>query len=224
MDSLEKLVEAFKKFPGIGPRQARRFAYHLLHEEKGRVAELAGLIGKLQGGIAICEKCFRFFSQKNPTETAIHQCALCQDQNRDQQTLMIVTQDTDINAVEQRRMYNGLYFVIGKNIELASSDPFALPRLQELRSQIIDGQRPGLKEIILAMNANTEGEHTAEVVRKSLREVAMTIASTGGGSGGNGGTSSGTFRITSLGRGLSTGTELEYSDAETLKSAIDNRR
>ncbi len=207
MDSLEKLVEIFKKFPGIGPRQARRFAYHLLNEEKSTVAELARLVQDLQSGVNVCEKCFRFFAQKNKTESAVNQCSICQDQNRDRSILMILTQDTDISAVEQRKMYNGLYFVMGKNAELTSHDPFALPRLQELKKQIAGGQRLDLKEIILAMNANTEGEHTSEIIRKALREIPDSK-----------------FKITMLGRGLSTGTELEYSDAETLKSAIENRR
>lgn len=216
MDTFEKLVEQFKKFPGIGPRQARRFAYHLLNEPKTEVEQLSNLIHNLQSGISACQNCFRYFSPKfNPIDEADYGtdnqkhllCPICLDQNRDTSTLMLVTQDTDIYAVEQRKMFNGLYFVIGKNAELGQMDPESIPRLKDLQNQITSNKRSGLREIILAMNANTEGEHTADIIRKNLKELKL----------------SGT-RITALGRGLATGTELEYSDADTLKSAIENRR
>lgn len=213
MDTLEKLIEEFKKFPGIGPRQARRFAYHILHLDQDSAATLGALVGKLKTGISTCSRCFRFFSLKNEAMNP-PLCSICLDQNRDQKTLMILTQDTDINAVEQRRIYNGLYFVIGKNAELGSLDPLTLPRLRSLEERIVRDieESNSIKEIILAMNANTEGEHTAEIIERKLREIGATLHPEK------------KFRITTLGRGLSTGTELEYSDAETLKSAIENRR
>jgi recombination protein RecR len=213
MDTLEKLIEEFKKFPGIGPRQARRFAYHILHLDQDSAAHLGSLVGKLKTGISVCSRCFRFFSLKNEAMNP-PLCNICLDQNRDQKTLMILTQDTDINAVEQRRIYNGLYFVMGKNAELGSLDPLTLPRLRDLEERILKDveESNSIKEIILAMNANTEGEHTAEIIERKLREISAILHPEK------------KFRITSLGRGLSTGTELEYSDAETLKSAIENRR
>lgn len=226
MDTLEKLIEEFKKFPGIGPRQARRFAYHILHLDDASATNLSDLVGKLKSGIATCSRCFRFFSLKNAAMSP-PLCSLCLDQNRDQRTLMILTQDTDINAVEQRRIYNGLYFVMGKNAELSSLDPLTLPRLRDLEDRIRKDANPSesietssvsnadtnaVREIILAMNANTEGEHTGEIIERKLREINATLPADK------------RFKVTALGRGLSTGTELEYSDAETLKSAIENRR
>jgi recombination protein RecR len=217
MDTLEKLIEEFKKFPGIGPRQARRFAYHILNLDQDSAAHLGALVGRLKSGISTCSRCFRFFSPKFAIENEAKTpplCGICLDQNRDQRTLMIVTHDTDINAVEQRRIYNGLYFVMGKSAELSSLDPLTLPRLRDLEDRIKKdaGREQQTKEIILAMNANTEGEHTAEIIERRLREVSATLPPEA------------RFRVTALGRGLSTGTELEYSDAETLKSAIENRR
>jgi recombination protein RecR len=216
MDTLEKLIEEFKKFPGIGPRQARRFAYHILHLDQDSAATLSALVGRLKTGISTCSRCFRFFSSKNEAMNP-PLCNICLDQNRDHKTLMVLTQDTDINAVEQRRIYSGLYFVMGKNAELGSLDPIALPRLRDLEQRILDevesdGEKKGLREIILAMNANTEGEHTAEIISRKLRDISATLHPDK------------KFRVTALGRGLSTGTELEYSDTETLKSAIENRR
>ncbi len=211
MDTLEKLVEAFKKFPGIGPRQARRFAYHILNESPENALQLSDLIKKLKTGIQSCDLCFRFFAPRFENQT---RCSLCTDQNRDRQILMLLTQDTDISAIEQRRIYNGLYFILGKNIELSSTDPAELPRLYDLKKQF-EGEIPErkeVKEIILAMNANTEGEHTAEIAKTFLKSQILASQAPS------------SVRITTLGRGLSTGTELEYSDAETLKSALENRR
>lgn len=210
MDNLEKLVEAFRTFPGIGPRQARRFAYHLLHETETDVAELGTLILNLKKGIHTCSLCMRFFSPRIPEQ---QQCSVCMDGHRDMSTLMILSQDTDISAVEQRKIYNGYYFVIEKNAELGSLDPYAIPRLTELKAQLQSHEmRKDVREIILAMNANTEGEHTAELIKRYLKEQIVPLL------GGR------TLSITLLGRGLSTGTELEYSDSDTLKSALENRR
>ncbi len=224
MDTLEKLIEEFKKFPGIGPRQARRFAYYILNLDQDSAATLGTLVTKLKSGISTCSRCFRFFSLKNETMNP-PLCSICLDHNRDQQTIMILTQDTDINVVEQRKMYNGLYFVMGKNAELGSLDPIALPRLRDLEKRILQDagqslsastesgmESNAIKEVILAMNANTEGEHTAMIIERRLRDICASLQPER------------RFRITALGRGLSTGTELEYSDAETLKSAIENRR
>lgn len=244
MDTLEKLVELFKKFPGIGPRQARRFAYHILNEPTDQANELGELIKKLKSGILSCDLCFRFFAPKSDLQKLCNQCS---DLNRDPNILMLLTQDTDISAIEQRKIYNGLYFVVGKNAELTTMHPSDIPRLQDLKKQFEKFEsgaqttkgaefkhdiqinqpspnpattsnltektaRKDIKEIILAMNANTEGEHTAEIIRTFLKSEILPL---------NGHSN---IRITTLGRGLSTGTELEYSDAETLKSALDNRR
>lgn len=210
MDKLEKIVEAFKRFPGIGPRQARRFAYHLLHETTGDVTELGTLILNLKQGVSTCPLCQRFFSAKHDAQTM---CTTCIDTNRDAGTLMLLTQDTDIAAVEHRKIYNGFYFVIGKNAELGTIDPLAIPRLSELRRQILElPERAHVKEIILAMNANTEGEHTAQIIKKYIKDEILLK------------NPERKIQITLLGRGLSTGTELEYSDSETLKSALENRR
>lgn len=213
MDSLEKLIQEFRKFPGIGPRQARRFAYHILHSTESEAQELSQLIVGLKKGIAVCSKCFRFFSQKNENATT-PLCSLCLDPNRDQQTLMILSQDTDIAALEQRKIYNGLYFIVGKHAELSSFDPISIPRLKDLENRVLHDSTTDapLKEIILAMNANTEGEHTAAIIEKNLKLLTQHLPKEQ------------KPVTTILGRGLSTGTELEYSDAETLKSAIENRR
>jgi len=111
-----------------------------------------------------------------------------------------VVSDADLQALERSHTYRGRYFVLGGLIHLASEKANGL-RLRELGAA---AKRAGIKEIVLAFPANPEGDATASVVRTELEGSKA--------------------KITSLGRGLSTGSELEYADPETLKSALENRR
>ncbi len=203
-DSFNKLIELFRRFPGIGPRQAKRFAYFLLTKDSGYLAELTRAVAELKKDTARCEECFRFF-QKRGKESS---CLLCRETNRGNDTLMIVATDTDLESVEKSGGFAGRYFVLGGTIALLDTKPQAPLRLKELEQRIRKDLKTGeLKEIIFALSANPEGEHTADALRATL---APLIANT-------------TIKISTLGRGLSTGSELEYADAETLKSALKNR-
>lgn len=205
MNNLDKLITYFERFPGIGARQARRFAFHILTLPETETAELASLINSLQGTVVECASCHRFFSKSGSTAT---ECNICSDANRDRQKLTVVTTDTDITAIERSGSYDGLYFVLGGTIPLL--DTKSAPKL---RSGALKGlvehrlQHDELQEIILAFAVNPDGENTARFVQSLLAE---TIAGT-------------TLTISELGRGLSTGSELEYADPETLKNAFSNR-
>lgn len=202
MSSIEKLTEIFRKFPGVGPRQARRFVYHLLSRNDGTVDEIVTNINRLKNDVAQCKLCQRFFALKNPEMPDT--CPICVDGNREQNILMIVPRDVDLDNMEKSRAFNGLYFVLGGNVPILEEKPQSFIRQVELLERI---GKLTLKEVIIATSANPEGENTfyyvQELLKKSLGE---------------------NIRITTLGRGLSTGTELEYSDADTIKSAMMNRR
>jgi recombinational DNA repair protein RecR len=149
---------------------------------------------------------------------------------------MIVVKDIDLLAIERSRAYNGLYFVLGNTVPILDEEPHKkirqgelLYRINELvgieneastieelsaelnsiSSMIKDSAKENskLKEVIVATSVNTEGEHTAFYINTLLRPYVEKYG----------------FKITTLGRGLSTGTELEYSDGDTLKSALENR-
>jgi len=133
-------------------------------------------------------------------------CLICGNDQRDQEKLMIVSKDVDFETIEKSGSYNGLYFILGGTIPILEKSPERRVRSKELLTRI---ERVGeeLKEIILAMNVNAEGENTEEYIRKILEPLASKF----------------NFKISLLGRGLSTGTELEYSDTETIKNALRNR-
>lgn len=199
MDPLSKLAEYFREFPGIGPRQAKRFVYFLLTRNSAHLEDIARLILEIKKSVRICSSCFRFYPDGKSTI-----CPICNDSNRDASELMIVSRDVDFEAVEKSKVYHGYYFVLGGLLPILEKEPEKRVRLHELKDRIKKGQ---FKEIILSLNATAEGEHTADFVRDYIKENF----------------SDSDLKITVLGRGLSTGTELEYADGETIKSALKNR-
>lgn len=210
MQTFDKLAEMFRSFPGIGPRQAKRFVYFLLSRDKEYLEELNALIANLKEHIVQCKECFRFFQRRNGASL----CPICADPNRDTGELMVVAKDTDLEAMEKSGTYHGKYFVLGGTIALVERKNADKLRTKELVVFLERRLRPrqsassphasaSLKEIILALSANPDGEHTADELKTLLTPLSV--------------------KISTLGRGLSTGSELEYADKETLKSALKNR-
>jgi recombination protein RecR len=206
MTSLDKLIAYFEKFPGVGVRQARRFAFHILTLNKANVTEMAELITSLPQSVTECENCHRFFSDTNYKSTTT--CSICGDTNRDKQKLLVVARDSDIQAIERSNLYDGLYFVLGGTIPLLNDyDNAKKLRGGALKALVTDRAESGLQEIILAFSINPDGENTSRYIEGLLKELIETHD----------------FKVSHLGRGLSTGSELEYADAETIKSALKSR-
>ncbi len=205
---LEKVAEYFLKFPGIGPKQARRFAYFLSATDERFVKELSSLLIKLRESVRRCPECFRFFELKEGGESM---CNICRDQSRDGSILLVVEKDVDFENIERSHIYNGLYFILGGVIPLSETEPTARIRAKELfnlvqkKAKLSKGSN--LSEVIIATSATLEGENTVQYLKKILEPLASNFK----------------LKISVLGRGLSTGTELEYSDSSTLSSALKNR-
>ncbi len=203
MTSLEKLIEHFEKFPGIGSRQARRFAFHLLTLNQGDVAELSELIRSIRTNVIECPSCCRFHSMYNNNPL----CSICSNESRDRSKLIIVERDTDIDAIERGGVYDGLYFVLGGTVPLLDTQDIKKLRGGALKHLVGTRAKEGLKEIILGFSVNPDGENTARYIEILLKESINESA----------------LKITHLGRGLSTGSELEYADPETIKNSFKNR-
>ncbi len=196
-DRVEDLARAFERFPGIGPRQARRFVYHLLGVTPSDRSRMADLIAQLASDVRQCAECMRYGNGGAPV------CNYCADPMRDDSILLVVEKDQDLLALERAGTYRGRYFVLGGVLTLSGK---GVIRERELLRAIDRKLAKGLKEIILALSATSEGENTVDHLRQVLtpyREKA---------------------KLTQLGRGLATGSELEYSDAETLSGALQNRK
>jgi len=215
MDTIEKLTEIFKSFPGIGPRQAKRFVYFLLTRNKSYIKEFTTLVEELQKEIQICQECYRYFTKGKQTVTL---CNICSGKNRDLDSLMIVARDIDLENIEKSHCFNGKYFVLGGTVPILDKNPETKVRLRELLSTIEKRTAPaserdpslekvGLREIILGFSINPESEYTADFIIQALNPLVTKY----------------NLKISHLGRGLSTGTELEYSDSDTIKNALKNR-
>ena len=205
MDHLNRLHDLFRQFPGIGPRQSKRFVYFLLGASDAYRKMLAKEILEIASHVTICSSCYRYFDNKGLEK---HTCAVCADTTRDSEALMIVAKDVDLEAFEKSKAYKGFYFVLGNTLSLTERDPESKIRTKELVFAIESRAKSGLKEVILALSLNSEGENTREFIESYISPLVKMHS----------------LKVSILGRGLSTGTELEYSDAETIKNALLGRR
>jgi len=205
MTTIDKLTEYFAEFPGIGPRQAQRFVYYLLTRNPEYIENFLRLVGDLKNHVHICSLCYRFFQTENHKNSL---CEICRNNNRDKSVLTIVSRDVDLDKIEKTHALSGLYFVLGGSVPILEKTLENRIRQKELINTVMERiKNHKLSEIILALNATPEGENTAEYVASLLRSTATEHG----------------IKISHLGRGISTGTELEYSDSDTIKNALKNR-
>jgi len=194
---LARVIEAFEKLPGIGPKSAQRLSYYLLHVPQLDLDLFAKALGSLKKETVLCSIC-KNVSERDP-------CPICDDKSRDFSTVMVVEQPLDILAFERMGKYNGLYHVLHGSIDpLANIGPDEI-YIEELVKRIGKGKTT-FKEIIIATNPTMEGEATAMYLNKKLKATNSKI------------------KITRLGMGVPTGADLEYADEVTLREAIEGRR
>lgn len=205
MNNIDKLTEYFSKLPGIGPRQAKRFVYFLLTRDDHYLKNLSENILNLKEAVNVCKTCFCYFQSKNPKAKDV--CDICSDTSRDDSVFMVVGKDADMENIEKNNIYNGRYFILGGYLPILK-DSASWVRSKELFNLIErEVNNKNLKEVILALSLNPEGENTIHHINQILEPLVKKHS----------------IKVTTLGKGLSTGTELEYSDDDTLKNALKNR-
>jgi len=201
------IVNLFRKLPGVGPRQAARFVIALMNKPEEELRELGTAITNLRKDISFCTACFNISDNHEKLQSDLGLsglCAVCLDNKRDQTKLLVVEKVTDLDSIERTGLYKGLYHVLGGAINpLDGFTPETL-RLRELEARInkLGGTNV---ELIIATNPNTAGETTSHYIREVF------------------GNKKGVF-LTRLARGLSSGSNLEYTDEITLKNALDYRK
>jgi len=200
--TIQKLIDLFSKFPTVGPRTASRFVFYLLRLPKEEVEKLTASISELKNNIKICKSCFNPFDPSPISGQGDELCQICSNPSRDKSLLCIVSNETDLTTIEKTKKYQGLYFILGGTVSALKKTDLEKLRIKEL--EITIKNRPEIQEIILALNANTEGEATALYLERFLKPFNK--------------------KITRLGRGLPVGAELEYADEETLKAAFEGRK
>ncbi len=201
MSKIDDLQELLKKLPGIGPRQARRFVYFFLSADENYMSRLSSLINDLRSDKKICSFCRRVHFDSISGEL----CPTCSDTSRDQSKVLVIEKNSDFENFERSGVWDGRYFLILKNVGLTEDDPSARLQLDRLKTSIESGQT---SEVVTALSVNPDGEYTTEYIHKSLTPLVK----------------SHNLSISALARGLSTGSEIEYADSETLKNALENRK
>jgi recombination protein RecR len=199
---LEKLALFFERFPGIGPRQAARFVYHLIDEDKSAINEFMKLLGGLEKA-KHCENCFQVFESREAQEKI---CRICADKNRDKTTVLVVEKDLDLKNIEKTKSFDGLYYVLGGVMSPLNSGKSKNLKLKELFERAKNSKE--IKEIILGLSATVEGETTSRYIEKILEPLQKERE----------------LKMSRLARGLTTGAELEYMDSETIKNSLLNRK
>jgi len=204
-DPFDQLVQIFKLFPGIGIRQAKRFVYFLLQQDQNFINRMTQALQGTRENIHLCQESFQFFTDQDPAAIL---SPIVRDTTRTKTQLMIVVKDLDLENIERTNAYQGQYFVLGNLVPMIATDVEKFVRINELEALIIQrAQNNDLQEIIFSTPTNPEGEHTRAYVLGRIQTLIDQF----------------NLQTTTLGRGLSTGTELEYIDPDTFRNALSGR-
>ncbi|MEA1977986.1 MAG: recombination mediator RecR [Chloroflexota bacterium] len=191
---VERLIEAFARLPGIGPKTASRLTYFLLRAPEGESLELAEALREMRTHTRFCSLCF------NITSNDADPCLICSDAGRDSSKICLVEEPLDVLALERTGEYSGHYHVLhGALSPIDGIGPDDL-RIAELMERLQGG---AIQELIIATNPTLEGEATAMYIKQSMEGSEV--------------------RITRLARGLPSGGDLEYADITTLSQALRGR-
>lgn len=159
-----RLIEAFSRLPGIGPKSASRLTYYLLRSQSDDTTELAEALTELRDRTRFCSVCFNI-TEENP-------CPICKSEERDRNVICVVEEPLDVMAIERTREYRGLYHVLhGVISPMDGIGPEEL-RIRELIDRVDAGT---IKEVILATNPSLEGENTAMYIQRKLSKPMIKI-------------------------------------------------
>lgn len=198
---IQKLIAHFQKLPGIGPRQATKFALRLTKMPDHEIKAIASDMVDLKASIGECKECFLLFDR--PKTNHISLCQFCRDNQRDRKKICVVTNDHDALAIEKTKTYDGLYHVLGGYVSLLDKKENLELNLLSLKDRLTKKSSEAT-EVILALNVTTDGQATALYLEKFLQDAGV--------------------KISRLAQGLSTGSEIEYADDQTLINALKHRR
>lgn len=194
----KQIVKLLQKLPGVGPRQASRFVVALMGKPESELKEIGSAIANLKKEIKFCPICFNISDN--------HHCSICTDPKRDSSKILIVEKVADLESIEKTGLYKGIYHVLGGAINPLDGITGEKLKIKELHKRLGELKKDNKDiELIIATNPNTSGETTALYIRDQL-------------------TDKGGILVTRLGRGLASGSHLEYADETTLKHALEYRK
>ena len=196
-EPVTKLIDEFKRLPGIGHKSAQRLAFHVLRMPQPDVERFVAALEEVKRKIVSCTVCNNL--------TDVDPCRFCTSTTRDRSIVCVVEEPYNLVAVEKTRSFNGLYHVLhGSLSPIRGLGPEDL-RLQNLLPRLRPENNDGVevREVILATNPNTEGEATASYISRLLKPLGV--------------------RVTRIAMGMPVGSDLEYVDEVTMDKALANR-
>ncbi|MCA1635293.1 MAG: recombination mediator RecR [Acidobacteria bacterium] len=196
-EPVTKLIDEFKRLPGIGQKSAQRLAFHVLRMTEAEVERFAEAMNEVKRRIVMCSVCNNL--------TDVEPCRFCSSTNRDRSMICVIEEPYNLVAVEKTRSYHGLYHVLHGSLSpirgMGPEDLRLANLLPRLRPENNEGV--GVREVILATNPNTEGEATASYISRLLKPLGVLV--------------------TRIAMGMPVGSDLEYVDEVTMDKALSNR-
>lgn len=194
--SIENLISMLTRLPAVGPKTAERYVFYLLQQNSEDLQKFAQAIAELKEKTILCKNCHAV-SDTSP-------CEICSNQKRNKNTLCIVTNTRDLIAMENTKEYNGLYHVLGGNIDPIKGIG---PEKLNIHSLFQKINKNNIEEIIIALNPNMEGETTTMYLNKEFKNIPKIKK----------------IKISRLAKGLPSGFNIEYADEMTLSNALKYR-
>ena len=193
LTSLNRLIESFRRLPGVGPKTAQRLAFYILKMQEKDVREFSDSLTDLKSQIIYCDIC------QNISEKVT--CEMCVDKSRDDSLVCVVEDPMDIYVLDKAGIYNGTFHVLHGSISPSRGIGPEELRIKQLLERI--KKNTNIKEIIIATNLNLEGEATGMYLQQILSHTKI--------------------KITRLARGLPSGSDIEYADQTTISHALNSR-
>lgn len=194
MQSLDRLVRALRRMPGVGPRQAERFAAYFLRAPQGEVEEFIAAVVSMKQDVKLCPVCYAY-SEKD-------RCEVCADPDRDHSSICVVEDPQDIEAIEKTGAFKGLYHVLHGAISPMEGKGAEHVKIKELLTRLQESKVP-VQEVIIATDPDAEGETTAMYLADLLRDMVP--------------------HISRIGYGVPLGGDLDYLDEMTLLYSLKGR-
>lgn len=191
-EPLQRAIDELSKLPSIGKKTAQRLAIHILKSDKESVDSLINSLQDLKEKIRFCSVCFNISTEEK--------CEICQSVKRDRSTICVVEDASDIISIEKTNEYNGLYHVLGGVLDPLGGVTVEKLKIKELLERIKNDE---VKEVILALNPDAEGDATSLYLSRLLKEINI--------------------KVSRIARGLPIGGDLEFADSATIGRAFIGR-
>lgn len=191
-EPLQNAIDELSKLPSIGKKTAQRLAIHLLKADKETTRNIINALSDLKEKIRFCDRCFNISVEEF--------CDVCQSEKRDKSIICVVEEASDVIAIEKTNEFNGLYHVLGGVLSPLGGTGVEDLKIKELLRRVGNEE---IKEIILALNPDTEGEATALYLAKILKPLGVNVSR--------------------IARGLPIGGDLEFADEATIGRAVISR-